>query len=58
MDKEKETGNVNAIPEPEEFERCIICGELTDILVSTPIDLRENYEVGCGQLCAECASKK
>lgn len=38
----------------EVFERCVLCGEVTDIPVSTPIDLREYYEVGCGQLCASC----
>ena len=42
----------------EEFERCIVCGQVTCIPVSTPIDWRENYEVGCGQLCAECAKKQ
>ena len=39
----------------EEFERCVICGELTCIPVSLPIDWRENYEIGCGQVCAKCA---
>lgn len=42
----------------EEFERCVICGELTCIPVSLPIDWRENYEIGCGQICAECAKKQ
>lgn len=42
----------------EEYERCIMCGELTCIPVSMPIDWRENYEIGMGQVCAECAKKQ
>lgn len=44
-------------PDTEEFERCILCGRLTDIPVSMPIDLRENYEIGCGQVCISCMQK-
>lgn len=36
------------------FERCVICGKVTDIPASTPIELRECYEEGCGQLCISC----
>lgn len=39
----------------EEYERCILCGTLTDVPVSMPVDLRENYEIGLGQLCSDCA---
>ena len=49
---------MNNPPKTEEFERCVICGELTCIPVSLPIDWRENYEIGCGQICAECAKKQ
>lgn len=45
-------------PKTEEFERCIMCGKLTCIPVSMPIDWRENYEIGMGQVCAECAKKQ
>ena len=45
-------------PVTEEFERCIVWGQVTCIPVFTPIDWRENYVVGCGQLCAECAKKQ
>lgn len=38
----------------EEVERCVMCGQLTHVLKSEPIDFRENYEVGCGQLCIDC----
>ena len=46
------------INQPEPLERCVMCGALTSIPVDMPIDWRENYEVGCGQLCAECAKKR
>lgn len=42
----------------EEYERCIICGDVTDVPISTPIDMRENYEVGVGQICCKCAEKR
>ncbi len=42
----------------EGFERCVVCGELTAVPISTPIDWRDNYEIGCGQLCIECAKKQ
>ena len=45
-------------PVTEEFERCIVCGNLTCIPVSMPVDWRENYEIGLGQICAECAKKQ
>ena len=38
----------------ENYERCVMCGELTDVPLSMPIESRENYEVGCGQLCHVC----
>lgn len=49
---------MNNAPKTEEFERCVMCGELTCIPVSMPIDWRENYEIGMGQICAECAKKQ
>ena len=42
----------------EEFERCVICGKTTNILVSTPIEMRENYEIGMGQVCVDCVRKQ
>lgn len=38
----------------EQFERCVICGELTHYTKDTPIEERECYEIGCGQLCYSC----
>ena len=54
---QKDDNDVKISPSTEEFERCIICGTLTNIPFSMPIDLRENYEIGLGQLCAECAKE-
>lgn len=49
---------VQHVPVTEEFERCVMCGKLTDIPISTPVDFREEeYEVGCGQLCNSCRLK-
>ncbi len=45
-------------PIQEEYERCITCGKLTCIPVSMPVNWRENYEIGLGQVCAECAKKQ
>ncbi len=42
----------------EKFEYCIICGKLTYVPISMPIDWRENYEIGLGQVCAVCAKKQ
>lgn len=41
----------------EEFERCVLCGKLTDIPKSLPIEFRSNYEIGAGQLCDICSFK-
>ena len=41
----------------EEYERCVLCGAMTETLRSTPIEFREDYEVGCGQLCHSCYKK-
>jgi hypothetical protein len=38
----------------EEYEKCIMCGEQTNVLSSTPIEQREFFEIGCGQLCLNC----
>jgi len=48
---------VNKFEKKEEYERCVMCGRLTDVPTSMPIDWRENYEVGIGQFCYECVKK-
>lgn len=54
----KDVNDVKSVPSTEEFERCVICGKLTCVPISMPVDWRENYEIGCGQICAECAKKQ
>jgi hypothetical protein len=40
-----------------EKEKCINCGAETPYLKNLPIDLRENYIEGAGQLCKTCFDK-
>lgn len=47
-----------ALAVTEQFECCVMCGAITDVPVSTPIERRQNYEIGCGQLCSECSKKQ
>lgn len=49
---------MNNTPNTEEFERCVVCGALTCVPISMPVDWRENYEIGLGQICAECVKKE
>ena len=49
---------MNNTPNTEEFERCVMCGALTSVPISMPVDWRENYEIGLGQICAACAKKQ
>ena len=36
------------------YERCVLCGQTTDIPLSLSIDLRVYYVEGSGQLCRDC----
>lgn len=54
----KDVNDVKSVPLTEEFERCVICGKLTCIPISMPVDWRENYEIGLGQICAACTKKQ
>ena len=38
----------------EKYERCICCKEQTNVLRATPVDEREYFIHGCGQLCPSC----
>lgn len=53
--KKDNTGTANSVE--ERFERCVLCGTITTVEKSTPIELREDYELGCGQLCHLCRMK-
>ncbi len=47
--------NRKAEPSPESiYERCVICGELTTVRIDTPIEFRDCYEIGSGQVCYSC----
>lgn len=37
-----------------EYEVCALCGYATDVKVKMPIDAREYYVDGVGQLCHKC----
>lgn len=39
------------------FERCVLCGNLTNVPRNLHIDFRANYIEGVGQLCPHCAEK-
>jgi len=44
----------NTDPYSKPLERCISCGEFTDVPVNTPIKDRAFYVPGAGQLCEKC----
>lgn len=48
---------MNNTNKAEEYEICVICGKITSVPVSMPVDLRDNYAIGVGQICIECAGK-
>lgn len=37
-----------------EKERCVLCGKMTDVSKDIPVDERETYLAGAGQLCFDC----
>ena len=47
MDKHKDHADSKA-------ERCVICGKPTEYRKDVPIDKRECYIEGAGQLCRKC----
>ena len=38
----------------DEYETCIVCHEMTDVRRDTPVDKRDCYIRGMGQLCHTC----
>lgn len=53
-----EDAPVNApIQTMEEFDKCVLCGELTPYKKSDHVDTREFYVEGAGQLCGGCYGK-
>ena len=41
----------------EKYEKCVICKKRTDVLKTTPIEERDYYVEGVGQLCKKCYLK-
>ena len=41
----------------DEYEKCVLCGKTTNVLKSTPIELRLAYVECAGQLCDKCAAE-
>lgn len=39
------------------YERCVVCGAMTDIPQILPIENRSCYIEGCGQICRQCYQK-
>ena len=56
--RKNKSERVKKTAKSEEFERCVICGALTDVPISMPVDLRDNYEIGLGQICAACVKQQ
>ena len=40
--------------EGSELEKCVLCGDETNVRVDTHIDAREYYVEGAGELCPKC----
>ena len=40
-----------------EYDVCIGCGVQTDYKTETPVNFRDNYVEGAGQLCKPCFKK-
>lgn len=57
MTKESIKDAITTTSKTEKFEHCVMCQEATNVLISTPIEFRDFYEIGCGQLCFDCAKK-
>ncbi len=51
----QKNGPTNVSDAAEKYEKCVMCGKITDILKSVPINQRVFYVEGCGQLCESCA---
>lgn len=54
LDYQRNTRKHKTRPDGE-YEVCVICGAVTDIPKSTPVERRTDYFPGAGQLCYACA---
>lgn len=39
------------------YEICVLCGKVTDVKFTTPVDYRYHYIEGAGQLCKSCYNR-
>lgn len=39
------------------YELCVLCNKITSVSKDTPIESRDYYIIGAGQLCSECYQK-
>ena len=46
--------NLQMDSEENSFERCVLCGAVTDVQVQMPVSERKSYIPGSGQLCRDC----
>jgi len=54
MSKDRNIKNNLKEQNNEEYEICISCKEVTDVRKDTPIEFRNLYIIGAGQLCRHC----
>ena len=40
-----------------DYERCVLCGNLTNVKKNTPLEYRPHYVIGAGEICEECAEQ-
>lgn len=38
----------------EEFEKCVVCGCVTQTPIDRPVSKRANYVIGVGEVCSKC----
>lgn len=52
VNRKKKTSQIDS--EEDSFERCVLCGAVTDVPVQMPVSERKCYIPGAGQLCRDC----
>lgn len=57
INKQNTPCDVQKSEDNSKYEMCIICGAVTSVDKTTPIDKRPDYLPGAGQLCRKCAGE-
>lgn len=52
---QKSLCDIHKTEDHNKYEKCVLCGAVTKVSKTTPIDQRPDYRPGAGQLCRECA---